>query len=167
MSQILRQTPLTSSSSTAATYLIFVALVATLVAAMVGILFVLTVTFPFSLFALLGVSQFFTWVWSGAVLAAPITMILLPATAALGKSRPIVLCFLLPVVGLIGGVFAMRVWSVIQHNAPSVISGLKVVFPMGLPSVDSPGGEIFIWASAVAGLIAGCIFSAAVHEMRK
>jgi hypothetical protein len=165
MNQILRRAPLAPSYGTAATFLIFVGLVATLIAAVVGIAFVLMITFPLSLFALLGIFQFFTWVWSGAVLAAPVTLVLLPGAAILGKNHPFALYFSLPIIGFAGGFLAMKTWAAIQRGAPNLVSDAKLLFPMGIPPVDE--GEIFKWAGAVAGLIAGCVFSAAVREMAK
>jgi hypothetical protein len=145
-----------------------VGIIATVIAAMAGIALVIAITFPFSaLYVVFYNYQFLIWLWSGAVFAAPVTLMLLPGTAILGKNHPIVLYFLLPFVGLTGGIVAMKIWSVIRDNTLGFVGYAKGIFPMGIPSFDGPGGEIFVWTGAVAGLIAGCIFSAAVREMGK
>jgi hypothetical protein len=155
----------TLHSGKALAYFIFVGCVVTAIAAIFGICVILVATFPFSLLGLLRPSQFFVWLWSGLVFAAPVTLMLLPGSAMLGLKFPNALYFSLPVIGLLGGYLAMRVWPSVEAATPYFLrDGL---FPMGKVHSGSPSDDLFIWTGAFAGLIAGAIFSAALCEVRR
>jgi hypothetical protein len=146
-------------------YLMLVSVCATALAAVVGVLFVIMIALPFSL---LGASQWLNGLWNGALWAIPVTAIPLPATVAIGRSHPVILYFALPVVGLIGGLIAMRFWSGAYASALELFQYAKTYLSFDHPpSTEEPGGTLWLMAGALAGLAAGAFFSAAVYEMRR
>lgn len=162
-----RRPPQLYGAGRVAGYLTLVAVIATAIASVVGFLSVIAITFPLSLFAFMWLSELPSWLWNGAILAAPVTLLLLPVTAMIGRQHPVILYFALPVVGLVGGILAMRSWSSIRESAPAFMTYAKTYLSFVPPSVSGPGGELPIVAGAIAGLVAGAFFSAAIYEMRR
>lgn len=88
-----------------------ISIIATLIAAFVGTTIILIATAPFSLLAIIAFPIYFASLLIAAVLAAPVTFVLLPLTYLLLKrQRPILMLLVIPIVGLIGGGFAMYAW---------------------------------------------------------
>jgi hypothetical protein len=137
-----------------ALYLIFVSLSATLIAGVVGFLFIAVATLPLSLFAVVLWPAVVYFLILGVLFAAPVTLVLLPATAFIGRKRPLALYFVLPIVGAFGGFLAMEYWA---------------SFEMGFSAGpgESATRDLFKWAGLIAGFAAGGVFSAAVREMRR
>jgi hypothetical protein len=159
--------PQINGASGTAAYLVLVGVFATAIAAVVGFLFVVAISFPLSLFAVFVPSRIPNWLWNGAVSASPVTLVLLPTAVVIGRRHPIILYFALPLVGLIGGILAMKLWFHIGTHWPELSSFAKAYLSFELPFTKSPGNELLIWTGAIAGLVAGAFYSGAVHEMRR
>lgn len=87
-----------------------ISIIATLIAAFVGTTIILIASAPFSLLAIIAFPIYFASLIIAAVLAAPVTFVFLPLAYLLLKGRPILTLLVTPVVGLIGGGFAMYAW---------------------------------------------------------
>jgi ABC-type amino acid transport system permease subunit len=107
---------------------------ATLVAALVGTVLAMIITFPLSLFAVLFFPLLIAGVVSAAVLAAPVTFLLLPLTAQLMRGHPILAQLAIPLVGFVAGGAAISGWiavGILPHDswglygAIGMISGLS------------------------------------------
>jgi hypothetical protein len=83
----------------------------TVIAALVGTVLAMVLTFPFSLIAVI----FFPILIAGFVLAlvlvAPVTFLLLPLTAQLMRGHPILTQLVVPVVGFIAGGAIIAGWT--------------------------------------------------------
>ncbi|HKY88233.1 MAG TPA: hypothetical protein VJL90_15855 [Pseudorhodoplanes sp.] len=145
-------------------YLALVSICATALAALAGFLFVIAIGgFPLLFLAVGYFPLGLRWLWNGALLAVPVTVLLLPATVVVGRSHPVALCFALPIVGLIGGVIAMNVWPSAYASAPELFQYAKTYLLFDRPPTEWP----FLVAGAVAGLVAGIFFSRAVRKMHR
>ena len=148
-------------------YLVVVSLLATAVATIVGTVFIMAIGFPLSLAAIIVWPVILSWLWNGAILATPVTLVLLPAAVALGHRHPAILYFLLPLVGLVGGLIAMKVWPHIAGSWPELAGFAKTHLAFYQPARETGGHQLPLLAGAISGLCAGAVFSAAVHEMRR
>jgi len=167
MAAIAKKSKLTANLSTRTLYLVVVSIFATALAAMVGFLFIVGVGFPFSLMAAFFLPQVLGWLWNGALFAAPVTLILLPGVVLLGHRYPVALYFMLPLIGLVGGIIAMKMWLNIGTYSPEFAGLAKTYLAFELPTSKHLGDELGVLTGAIAGLFAGAFFSAAVREMRR
>ncbi len=117
---------------------------ATLVAALVGTLLGMIITFPLSLFAVFFFPILIAAFVGAAMLAAPVTFLLLPLTARLMRGHPILAQLAIPLVGFVAG--------------GAMISGWIAV---GVPPHDSwgPYGAI----GMISGLSGGAFFGRGLH----
>ena len=159
--------PRIDGASKTAAYLFLVSIFATAIAAIVGFLFIIAISFPFSLVALFLLPQISGWLWNGAILAAPVTLVFLPIAVVVGRQHPVILYFALPLVGLIGGIIAMKLWPQVGAHRPELSGPTKTYLSFDLPSSKSLGHELMILTGAIAGLVSGAFYSAAIHEMRR
>ena len=124
---------------------------ATLIAALVGTGIVMVALGPLTLFALM-----FFWLYYpimlkallfAALLAAPVTFGLFPLAAYLLRGHPILVQFVVPMVGFVAGGAIIVVW-----------------FAIGLfgPNTDS-ASEILVGIGMVSGLIAGAFYARGLH----
>ncbi len=158
----------TKESTTAvAVYLCVVGLVSTVLAALTGIALSLALGFPLSMMAMLFVwPQFPLWLWNEALLATPVTLVLLPVTAAFFHKQPTLLYFALPFLGTAGGAAAIILWIRLGVSWPEFAVFAKANLSFELPG-PGYGSNLTISVGAVAGLVAGLVFSAATREMRR
>jgi hypothetical protein len=122
-------------------YLLGVAVVATLIAALVGSLIVFLALMPASLLSFLFVPILLVAFGFACAWAFPTTFIVLPVLSAMirgAMARQIAL----PVAGLLAG--AVTMWT---------------VKTLQLPGGTGQGAEILIAAGALAGLAAGAVFA--------
>jgi hypothetical protein len=117
--------PRIDGASKTAAYLFLVSIFATAIAAIVGFLFIIAISFPFSLVALFMLPQISGWLWNGAILAAPVTLVFLPIAVVVGRQHPVILYFALPLVGLIGGIIAMKLWPQVGAHWPELSGPTK------------------------------------------
>jgi hypothetical protein len=110
--------------------------IATLAAAVVGAVLVVIIGFPMSLLAVIFFPVFLGGVLLGAVLAAPVTLLLFPLTWQLMRGHPILAQFAIPAVGFVAGGAIISGWiavGVLPHQPGSyelfsvvgMISGLS------------------------------------------
>lgn len=144
-------------------YLFLISFLATLIASIVGVLIVMAFQFPFSLLMIFAPWLVVVLVWNGAVWAGPVTFGLLPITAFLGHRYPRTLYFVLPVLGLFGGIMTMKFWAALPSISPEIANGAKLFLLMMPGKQDEP----MLVAGAVGGLTAGLFFSSAALEMRR
>jgi hypothetical protein len=144
-------------------YLALVSICASALASLAGFLSVIAVTLPMSVLVLIFPKQLLIMLWKGALLAAPVTMMLLPATVAVGRGRPMALYFALPIVGLIGGVMTMKFWPSVYASAPQLFQYAKTYLLFDPPPTD----WTFLVIGAVGGFFAGVFFSFAVRKMHR
>jgi hypothetical protein len=109
---------------------------ATLAAALVGAVLVVIIGFPMSLLAVIFFPVFLGGVLLGAVLAAPVTLLVFPLTWQLMRGHPILAQFTIPAVGFVAGGAIISGWiavGVLPHqpgsyelfSAVGMISGLS------------------------------------------
>jgi hypothetical protein len=109
---------------------------ATLAAALVGVVLVVIIGFPMSLLAVIFFPVFLGGVLLGAVLAAPVTLLVFPLTWQLMRGHPILAQFTIPAVGFVAGGAIISGWiavGVLPHqpgsyelfSAVGMISGLS------------------------------------------
>jgi hypothetical protein len=95
---------------------------ATLAAALVGAVLVVIIGFPMSLLAVIFFPVFLGGVLLGAVLAAPVTLLLFPLTWQLMRGHPILAQFTIPAVGFVAGGAIISGWiavGVLPHQPGS------------------------------------------------
>ena len=108
---------------------------ATLIAAIVGTILAVIITFPMSLLAILFFPAILGGVLLAAVLAAPVTFLLFPLTYQLMRGHPIMAQFAIPLVGFVAGGAVICGWiavGILPHqpgsyelfSAIGMISGL-------------------------------------------
>lgn len=125
-----------------------ISIIATLIAAFIGTAIVLIATAPFSLLAIIVFPIYLASLVAAAVLAAPLTFVVLPLTYLLLKGRPILTLLVMPIVGLIGGGFVMYAW---------VELGL-------LPrQYDQITQQLFSIAGMLSGFSAGAFYGRSVY----
>jgi hypothetical protein len=115
--------------------------VATLIAALVGVVLTLIIAFPFSLFAIIFFPVLIGGVLLAAVLAAPVTFLLLPLTWQLLRGHPVLAQLAIPVVGFVAGGAVIYGWIALG------------VLPQGQSSY-----EAFSAVGMISGLSAGGFF---------
>ncbi len=120
--------------------------IATLVAAVVGTIFAVIIALPLSLLAIIFFPILLGCVLLGAVLAAPVTLILFPLAYELMRGRPILAQFAIPVVGFIAG--------------GAIISGWIAV---GVLPHEPGSYELFSAVGMISGLSAGGFFVRGLH----
>ncbi|MBR0754453.1 hypothetical protein JQ604_19900 [Bradyrhizobium jicamae] len=115
---------------------------ATLVAALVVAIIATVLTFPFSILAILIFPIFLFGLVLAAILAAPVTLAVLPLTYRLMRSHPILAQLAVPLVGLAAGGAAACFWIAIgvlpqQPNAYQVFSAIGMISGLS-------GGAFFV-----------------------
>jgi hypothetical protein len=104
----------------------------TLVAASVGTILFLVIGFPMSLLAIIFFPVLLFGVLLGAVLAAPVTLMLFPLTYELLRGHPILAQFVIPLVGFVAGGAIMSGWvavGILPHEPSSyeIFSGIGMI----------------------------------------
>jgi len=115
---------------------------ATAIAAFVGAVLVVIITFPMSILAVIVFPVFLGGVVLAAVLAAPVTLLLFPLTWQLLRAHPILAQFAIPVVGFIAGGAIISGWiavGVLPHQPGSY----ELFSAIGMMSGLS-GGAFFV-----------------------
>jgi len=137
----LRKTRLKRQRVIETSGLIALGATATIVAALVASVMAAAVTFPMSLLAILIFPIFIGGVLLAAVLAAPVTCVLLPLTHRLMRNHPISAQFAIPLVGLAAGGAIISFWIAVG------------VLP------QQPGSfELFSAIGMISGLSGGAFF---------
>ena len=112
---------------------------ATLVAALVGTILGVIITFPMSVLAIIFFPVILGAVILAAVLAAPVTLFLFPLTWQLMRGHPILAQFAIPVIGFVAGGAIVSGWiaiGVLPHQPGS----LELFSAIGMISGLSGGG---------------------------
>lgn len=100
-------------------------------------------------------------------MAAPVTLLLLPAVAALGRRYPTSTYFALPVAGLLGGALTTTLLSLASASFPELFGWARTQLGLGFLPSGSVGDWLIVFLGAFAGFIAGVFYSAAFREMRR
>jgi hypothetical protein len=112
---------------------------ATLVAALVGTVLAMIIFFPMSLLAIVIFPVLLGSILLAAILAAPVTLILLPLTYQLMRKHPIIAQLAIPAVGFVAGGGIVFGW-IAAGVLPSQSGSREVFSAIGMISGLSGGG---------------------------
>lgn len=101
------------------------------------------------------------WLINAIIMASPLTLALLPTVAMLGRANRF-LSYIFPLVGLIGGLVAMKLWSLLGRSVPAVKNLLDFY-----PLYHDFSALYWLLAGALGGLAAGGVFTANVVRVRQ
>ena len=119
---------------------------ATLVAAVVGTILGVIISFPMSVLAIIFFPVLLVAVILAAVLAAPVTMVVFPLAAELLRGHPILAQLAIPAVGFVAGGAVIAGWIAVG------------VLPHG------PGSyELFSAIGMISGLSGGAFYARGLH----
>jgi hypothetical protein len=122
-----------------------VGIISTGIAALIGTVFTLIMTLPLSILVIFFPFLLIVGAALGVVMAAPVTLGLLPLTYQLVRGLPVLAQLIYPAVGLVGGGAIMQLWSVLG------------LFPFTQNSHD------LFAIGMIPGLIAGAFYGRGVH----